>query len=346
MSSSESQHPHGGDFSERLVDGFFRRWFLYMVPIALFAAAGVYSAGNLTGDFASYTRLSASSNPYVTQADIRGTDIGLYETPAAGTARLVNEQLRTDAFIDQIAERAGLTQALDSRLVTRDQIRSQIGASANGENNLNISASWDDPDTALALVQSTTAGYRDYLADLAVADSAEAIEFLNGQLQNAEADRLLAEEELSSYVAQLPTPEPGEERPVEQVLAIQRLSSSIDRALDAEREAETAIDAAEFAAAQAVSESSRQFLVIDAPEAATTPTSVRRDQVVTIAMFTLLGLVVAAASLILSTAADRSIRTRSQLVNASGVPAVVVIPRIKQLRRRKPKAPEPSDQAA
>ena len=336
----------GGDFSERLVESFFRRWFLYLAPVVLLAAVGVRSASGLEGEFESSARLSATSNPYVYQPDIRGTQIEYYESAASGTARLVNEQLQTDAFINDIAERAGLGDAVDSGLVTRGDIRSRVYASDSGRSNMSIRALWDDPNTALLLVEATMNGYREYLGDLAAADSSEAIEFWSKQKQDAVADVNLAEGELTSYVEQLPPLQAGEDRPTEQVLEIQRLNSAIDRALDAEREAQAAIDEAEFAAAQALSNSSRELLLIDPPTAATAPDSVRRDQIVAVAMFTLLGLVMSAAALILGTAADKSIRTRSQLISVHGTPTAVVIPHLRQLRRSKRKPLTTSDQAA
>ena len=57
------------DFTERLVDGFFRRWVLYLLPVVLFVAIGVHAAGNITADYASSARLSATSNPYLGATD-------------------------------------------------------------------------------------------------------------------------------------------------------------------------------------------------------------------------------------------------------------------------------------
>ena len=266
MTSPDVSTSSGGDFTERLVEAFFRRWFLYLVPVVLLAAVGVRSASGLEGEFESSARLSATSNPYVYQPDIRGTQIEYYESAASGTARLVNEQLQTDAFIDDIAERAGLGDAVDSgtRHPWRHQVSECMRVTQAGATSV-FAAFWDDPTTALMLVEATISGYREYLDDLAAADSSEAIEFWSKQKQDAVADVNLAEAELTNYVEQLPPLQAGEERPTEQVLEIQRLNSAIDRALDAEREAQAAIDEAEFAAAQALSNSARELLLIDPP---------------------------------------------------------------------------------
>ena len=346
MTSPDVPASFGSDFPERLVEAFFRRWVLYLLPVVLLAAVGVRSASGLEGEFQSSATLSASANPYVYEPDIRGTQIEYYESAASGTARLINEQLQTDAFIDDIVERVGLGDAVDSGIVTRDDIRSAVYATDSGRSNINIPAFWGDPNTAVMLVEATISGYREYLGDLAASDSSEAIEFWSKQQQEALADIDLAQAELTRYVEQLPLLEPGEERPTEQVLEIQRLNSAIDRGFEAEREAQAAIDQAEFAASQALSNTSRELLLIDPPVAATTPTSVRRDQIVSVAMFTMLGLVMSAAALLLGTAADKSIRTRLQLISVCGTPAAVVIPRLRQPRRWNRKPVTRSEQAA
>jgi bacterioferritin (cytochrome b1) len=334
------------DFTERLVDGFFRRWVLYILPVAMFVAIGVYAAGNITADYGSYARLSATSNPYLEQPTIRGTEIAFYESPADGTARLINEQLRTDAFIDDVASRADLTEAIAAGVITRVDIRNQLGASGAGQNTLQVNARWSDPETAFRLVDGTIQGYREYLARLAAADSLEAVEFWTEQKDEATEEVQAAEDALAAYIAQLPPDPENQSRPTEQVLEIQRLNASVDRALEAERDAQNTIDEARLTANQAASTSTRQLSVIDAPEIATAPEPVRRDKITAIAMFTLLGVLIALAALVLSTVADRAVRTRSQLAHTAGIGSVVVVPRIKQLRRARRRPVSASGEAA
>jgi hypothetical protein len=337
VSTNNSESPPESDFTERLVNRFFRRWYLYVVPVALFVAMGMYSASNITSEFSSYARLSATANPYVTQSEIRGTEIGSFESAAAGTARLINEQIQTDAFIDDVAGRAGLSDALEQALITRDDIRSRTDANADaaGENNLRIEASWADPDTAFLMVEATITGYSDYLAQIALVDSDEAVQFWTERRTDARAEAQVAEDELTSYLTQLPPIPDGQERDTAQVLNIQRLNSSLDRALEAERAAQSAIDEADFAASQALSDSSRQLLLVDAPAVASFPGPVRRDQAQSVVMFTLLGFVFSFAALLIGTHLDRSIRSRSQLGQAAGTALVAAVPRIKQLRPKR-----------
>ena len=320
---------------------------LYLLPVAMFVAIGVYTAGNITADYASYARLSATSNPYLAQPAIRGTEIGFYESPADGTARLINEQLQTDAFIDDVASRAGLTEAIDTGAITRVDVRNQIGASGAGQNTLQVNARWADPDTAYRLVDATIKGYTEYLAEIAAADSLEAVEFWTDQLIEASEDVQVAEDRAATTTSSSCHPYPtSQNRSTAQELEIQRLNATLDRALEDERDAQDSVDEAQLTANQAASSSARELTVIDAPEIAAAPEPVRRDKITAIAMFTLLGVLIALAALVLSTVADRAVRTRSQLAHTAGIGSVVVVPRIKQLRRAGRRSVSASDEAA
>ena len=345
MNDTEFDAAPAGDFAERLIDGFFRRWYAYVLPVVVFSLLGVYSASQIVGFHTSVGRLNATANPFVDQPDIRGTEVGYYETPASATARLINEQLATDAFIDDVAERAGLAGLLDSGLITRADVRSNIGANAEGNNNLTVSASWSDSQTAYRLAESTIAGYSDYLLGLAAADTAEAVQFWTQRKAAATAEVDAASEQLSQYLAGLPEATSGTERTPEQLFEIERLNSVVDRALDVEREAQNAIDEASFISAQALSKSARELLVIDPPALSLAPSPVLRDQVVAFSMFLLLGVMVSSAALVMITLLDRTVRSASQLGIAGDVKTVVQVPRLKELAKSK-KRTVPEESAA
>ena len=147
--------PADGDLTARLVDQFFRRWIWYVIPVVLLSAVGVRAAGNVAEPYEASGTLSASANPLVETPEVRGTSIGAFEPPAAGITRLINEQLRSDAFVEIVADGAGLRAALQSGEITPDLIRRQVGASAEGENLLSVQASWSDPDRPNRLERSS-----------------------------------------------------------------------------------------------------------------------------------------------------------------------------------------------
>lgn len=333
----EPEAPRPGataDFTARLLEHFFRRAVLYLVPIALFAALGAYTAGNQRDEFVSEGRLTASRNPLVEQPEIRTTELVRGESPAGGSARLINEQLSTDAFIDDVAARSGLSQVLVDGTIQRDTIRRSLSASERGQNVFSVRANWGDPQTAFLLVQSTIDAYLGYVDEVLTGDAADAVAFLESQLGDAEARVTTAENELQDFVRSLPPLTSGE-RPAEVTLELNRLSEGVQNAQDIVAETERQIDAAELTVDQAQSAAGRQLRIVDAPQAPLEPESSSLQRLITVVMFTLMGVLLALTVLVLATVFDRTVRTRRQLSQVAGCDVVVSVPRLGRARRSK-----------
>ena len=314
----------------RVVEQFFRRWPLYVLPLALMMAVGVVTALGTEPDYRAFASMSASANPLVEATPVRGGTIGDFETPAEGTARLINERLATDVFIDEVATRAGLIGAIEAQVIDRDVVRQQLGASVLGDNVLEVAAEWSDPETSFLLVDSTVSAYLDYVLDVVSADSAEAVELLTDIRASTEERVAAAEQDLDRYLAANPVPsDPDVEIPFDQQLVIQRLNDALTSANAAFQEIDDQITAAELAAQRARSDAGRQIRLVDVPEVPTSPEPIRMQQLVTVMMFTLLGMLVTGVALFAVTALDGSVRLRSQLEEVSRTDVIAVVPKIK-----------------
>jgi hypothetical protein len=322
----------GTDFSVRLVDQFFRRWFWYVLPVLLLALVGVRAANNVGQQFTSSGTLSASENPLVATPQARGTTIGQYEAPATGIARLINEQMLSDAFVDDVAKRAGLGDALTSGIITPDIIRQQVGASAQGQNLLAVQASWSDPKTSFLLVDSTITSYLNLIAETVAIDSEEAIQFWTGVKSDAQKDVDAAQNALDTYTRTLPKLAVGEQLSAGQQLDLNRLNSNLDSALTKVSTAQASIDSATLNAEQAKSQAGRQVRVVDPPRQATAPKPETFKKVATLVMFTMIGLLISFAALVVTTMIDRSIRSLSQLRAAANVGSVASVSKSKAFR--------------
>jgi len=335
------------DFPARLVDNFFRRWFWMLIVIAPFAALGVLSAMKVQDEFVARGSLSASANPLVDQLQVRGANINVFETPAEGTARLFNEQLRTNSFVDEVARRAGLDDELAVGTINRDTIRARVGASEAGDNILIVSSSWGDPETSSLLVNATISGYLDYVAGILARDSDDALDFLATLADESRVAVIAAETELADYLDTLgPRVTTSSFTTVEQ-FTIERLSAVIDRELNDLNEVENQINDAEIAGAQARTEAFRLLRIIDAPAQPEVPEPNLVSKLVNIVMFTLIGCLVALGVLVLATALDRTIQSAAQLGVVAGTSVIVALPTV-QVRRRKttPGASPPPKRAA
>ena len=321
-----------GDFTARLVDQFFRRWFWYALPVVLLMAVGVRASQNVQEPFISSGTLSASENPLVATPEVRGTSIGQFEPPASGIARLINEQLRSDSFVEIVAERAGLAAALDSEAITLDVIRQQVSVAPQGENLLTVRASWGDAQTSYLLVDATINGYLDLLAETVAIDSVEAIDFWTGIRAEAQTRSDTAEDELRGYTTTLPELDPGERLSTAQELDLTRLNATLDAALADVRDAQDRIDTAKLNVEQSKSEAGRQVRVVDPPRPANAATPETFKKITTTFMFTLIGLLISGVALAVTTALDHSIRSLAQLQSASGMTSAAIVPRSKPLR--------------
>ena len=313
------------------MDNFFRRWVWFLLPIVLFGALGVLLAAGSSTNYRSASSLNASRSPLVEEVQIRGTEISDYESPAAGTARLINEQLSTNTFLDDIAARASLTEALEAGLLYRHDLRAAIGASATGVNLLRISAQWDNPEIAYALVDSTIAAYQDYLYQVVSSDGIDATDFWMQKESEAVEEAQDAASELVQYLESVPANE--DLRTADQLVVIDSLQRRAEAAQTDVADARDQIDNAELAVQQAASETGRLLQVVDPPEVPAAPEPQARQQAMTVFAFLVMGVLVSSAALLLTTVMDRSIRSASQLAAASGVDIAIAVPVLRKLRR-------------
>ncbi len=327
--------PSTNEFARRFVNTLFRRWFVVLIPIALFGAIGIVAAGNIAPEFQSSASMSASENPLVAQPEIRGTTLNNFESPAAGTARLINEQLGTDSFVDDIAERSGLAEAIADGRLTRDRIRTRVRAGANGDNVMSVVATWGDSATATSLVESTVQAYLDDVAEIVATDSRDAIEFWQDQLEVAEGSVAAAELELDEYLATLPALLPGEDYSTAESLVIRRLDDSLARANDDVNDAVDGIRQAELTASQAETAAFQTIRIIDPASTPLEPEPSFMRKAIMVFMFLLIGLIAGLGAIALATAIDRSVSSAAQLARLAGTDTAVAVAHVNRRAKRR-----------
>ncbi|MBK5222599.1 MAG: hypothetical protein JJE52_06935 [Acidimicrobiia bacterium] len=318
--------------TRRVVDNLFGRLGRYLFPVVLFAAIGILTASGVTPRYQAGARLSASANPLVGGAQARGAAIADWETAASGTARLINEQIQTDVFTLEVAERTGLAASVEAGAVTLETIRGQIRATGQGSSSVGLVGRWDDPATAHRLVESTLEVYLERNAELIASDSNDAIQFWTERLNEAELRVGQAEDELEAYLRTLLPVPSGQERGADEQLTIARLQGALDRAIQSSVEAQRSIDGARLNLVQAQSEAGRQLRVIDPATVPTSPESIRSRIVLTVLMFTALGVVVSLTALVASTLLDRTMRIDRQVAAIAGT-TTATIPLVRSASR-------------
>lgn len=318
----------------RLVENLFRRLPLYLLPVLLMGSVGVMLAQRATVEYVSSATLDASNNPLVDDVDIRGDDPLFRQTSAQSTASFIGEQLRTNIFIEELAGRAGLQDALEDGFIDNATIRSSVGAQANGDSLILISARWTDPATAQLLVEATVETYLDYVVTTVAADSLAAEEFFTQLQERASVQANEAQQELDAYVSRLPPIRPDEQRTVEQEFDIARLSNALERAQTNVENATAEIEAAQLEVAKSRSEAGQSIRVIDPAELPRQSEPWLFQAVSVTLTFLILGVLIAATALIITTALDRTVRFTPDVAEHTGSPYVTNVPVMKEIRER------------
>lgn len=329
MEAGEERHTNRSSapaFWWRLIDNASRRIVWLFIPIVLFTALGFYQASRTQELYRSTGVLSASSNPLVPAQQLGTATPEWWETPASAASRTINEQLRTDAFIESVADRAGLADAVTNGLVSLQVIRANLWSSADGTSLVFVNATWSDPQTTFALVDGAIVAYQEFLADTVASQSSTAVAFYQTQLERLEAEVEAAQEQLDAYILTLPDEDEDSPRSIAVDLQLTRLTDAVSAAEGAVVAAEGQIDAALLAVEQSKSEAGRSLTVIDAPKVPTAPESTFISKATTVVSFSLLGLVIVLGALLVGTVLDQSVASSSDLRAIEGVAFVATVP--------------------
>jgi uncharacterized protein involved in exopolysaccharide biosynthesis len=324
----------------RLLETFFRRWWLYVLPVALFTAAGVAFSLSSGSGYQSAGVIDVSKGTLLSElTSIRGETFG-FDTPAISTARTVNSLLRTDNFIEAIAKGAGVTGALTRGELTALDIRQSIAVTPDGDNLLSIVATTDNPDLSARLAQATIDSFMAYQVAGDVSESRAAEQFFENQLAAYKGELDAAQAALTEYAATHPGG-PQAERPLDEQVEIERLKSVATQAQVTYAAAQGKSDEARLATEQATTDVGQRLRLIDTPVVPTAPQPRLMKSVVTAALFTIVGLLISFGAVVLGTTIDRTMRTADDVEVLLGLPVLTVVPETRSTRRTRRSAKKP-----
>jgi len=310
----------------RLTDNFFRRLAWFILPIIATTVLGVAQARDTVQLFRSSATLSAANNPLLPNQSISGVNQQFWETPAGVTSRIINERLRTNSFLIEVAESAGLGSAVETGLLDLNLVRANVWAGATGDSILAVNAQWNDPQVSYRLVVATIEEYEDFITETVASDSSQAEDFYTTQLEGLRLERDQSEQALTDFVAGLPALQEGESYPINVDLEVQRLRARVEAVEGKIATAEAELDKAHLLRAQQTVEAGRSFTVIDQPGVPGAPESTLMKQLTLVASFFMLGVVIAAGALLLTTVFDHSVASSADLLPITGVALVATVP--------------------
>src|SRR5690349_4301685 len=164
----------GHAFWWRLTDNLFRRLGWFILPVLVMSLIGFQQTRHTVNLYSANATLSASTNPLLPAPTIGGATPQWWETPAQATARIINEQMGTDAFVKAVAKTAGLGDAVDAGYLGLGVIRANVWAATKGDVTLSVNSQWVDAHTAYNLVGAVITEYQNYLTQTISSDSSAA----------------------------------------------------------------------------------------------------------------------------------------------------------------------------
>ncbi|MEO6123069.1 MAG: hypothetical protein ABIR32_05120, partial [Ilumatobacteraceae bacterium] len=273
----------------RFLETSFSNWLILIVPVLLCGAYGAYKAMSEPDEYRSVGTLSVSYESFLGQlSQVRTTDFS-YETPAARTARQFNELMGTSGFASSVVNLAAVD-VPEIAAVPIEQARLMVFASPSGDSLMRVTGTAQNPRLANVMVRSAVAAFSEWVTDTEVSASEAAENFYDDQLVGYEQDVTEADKTLDAYLTANPEPiDPDIPRDVAVELEIQRLNESLSRAQNRYYGAIDKRDAAKLATTQSAVDIKQRLRVVDTPSLPTSPESGRRQQAITLIIFTVLG---------------------------------------------------------
>lgn len=324
----------------RLLDTFFRRAWLYLVPVVVLGAVGVAAASSADESYQSVGTVRVEADARVSQLTGTQSDPGFgWESPAGATARAMNSLLGTRSFLDDVVDRGGLQESIDAGLATPDEIRGSIGVYADGSQLVKVVGTHRLPEVAQRVSAATIEAYVEAVMANEISDNVVAIEFLQDKQPDYEAAVAAAEDRLAEWIDEHPEPLDGLPRPTIEIVQLQRLQDAVANEDLRLVDLEASLQQAELAVEQKGAEVRQRFAVIDSPEVPTAPLPTLRKTALTVAMALLIGGLITVTAVVITAALDRTIRHPGDFSDRLGMHhsrVLAVLPHVERAARRRP----------
>jgi hypothetical protein len=307
-----------------VLETFFRKPLLYLLPLILLTGLGVMTAMNASKEYRSTGVLNASQGSLLNDITEQSRSYG-FERPSTVTARNINNLLGTSVFLGSVIELADLNDEVESGVLTSDEIRGSISASASGDTLVAVSATTAVPELSQALASGTLRGFVEYVKGQDIADAQVRFSTYEGLYEENVQRLQQAEDELEEYLLAHPAAADGD-RPITEELEVDRLRAAQRRAEDAIQATQTDLTDATLARDVASTVVDRQLRILDEPGLPGTPTTGARDKIMTVGIFVVLGAALSLAFVVLAAVVDRSVRLPSDISSKYGLEVLGIVP--------------------
>ncbi len=315
-------------FLGRLLETFFRRWWLYLLPMVLLVALGASVIAGRGTRYHAAGVIQVNRDTLLNQITSGGNQNNTFGfvSPATYTSRQFNTLLGTDSFLDSVIKEAGLTTSVESGALTHQGLRRSLWVAPQGDELIVANASSRDPELSYRLASAMIASYLQWQIDTGVTQSQSAEQFFESLLAPYQTRLDDAREALVTYTSAHPAAGSDADRPVEEQLQIASLTEAVTRADDQLSTARSQLSAAQIANAQTTADVVQRLQVVDNPTKPFAPEPHKKKDAITMMMFLVLGAIVTAAAVVVGTLLDRTVRYPEEVEAHLGVPVFAAVP--------------------
>ena len=183
-------------------------------------------------------------------------------------------------------------------LVTLPQIRSSIGAFANGDNLVTVAATSTNPDAAQRMAKATIEAYVQSVVDSSSSQGTAAVTFYDGLITTYKTAVDDANNALNTYVNAHPVSALGT-RTADEQSELTRLTAAVTQAQTQYDSAASKRQDAELSVEQTKADVGQRLRVVDEPQMPSSALSGLKSKIMSMATFVVLGLLLAGGALVL-----------------------------------------------
>lgn len=325
----------------RILEGYFRHRWLYLLPTVVMIAVGGASFMNRTDEYI------ASSTFYVQKGSFLSSLTSIREagfswvTPAQTAVNELRQLEGTTAFVRAVVMQTSLEENMvNGPAVINETInaaRDDIWFSVMGDNLLMVAAINEDPVVARELVEATINSYIQWQINADREESVSTQLFFAELIQVYQEDLDLARDELRDYLANNPEPVRGS-RPELEVMEIAQLATAVSLAENRLLSAIENEESARLGMIQAEGDARQQYFVIDAAKTPTQPASSKSEAMTQSIIFVVVGIVMTIIGFVGAAMIDRSFRFAIDVHHILDLPVIAQVPApAKQKKKKKSK---------
>jgi capsular polysaccharide biosynthesis protein len=313
----------------RLLESYFRRWYVYLIPIFLLAAASLLSTLRAKPTHIAVGALYVEGDSLLTSLTAIQNTQYAWITPAQATVNEVKELLQADAFVRAIIQQtdleASMTQGEEEVRRIINNKRGEMWALPLGNNLIQVGAVDEQEALAEQLAKALIEAYVQWKISADQQESTSAQTFFEDLSQSYQADLEAAQLDLQTYLEDHPDPERGE-RPTAEKMQLDQLQAAVGEATARLTGALDKLNSTKLALAQAESKARQAYQVVDVPHlppyAGTSKMKMIMNLMIMAVVGLILGLIAAAGAALL----DTSYQFPIDVQNGLNLPTLAVVP--------------------